>query len=61
MNNIRRIYQSFNSTRLWQAAIEREFRLLSLVERQLARRYGLDPHTARLLAALAGLGNGGRP
>ena len=60
MNNIRRIYQSFNSTRLWQAAIEREFRSLSLAERRIARRYSVDPHTARLLAALAGLGDGGR-
>jgi hypothetical protein len=52
--------QNINDLPLWQAMREAELRSLPLSARRLARRYGLDPATARLMALHAGLsGNGG--
>jgi hypothetical protein len=49
-----------NSLPLWQAAREAELRSLPLPARRVANQFGLDATTARLLASLAGLGDGGR-
>lgn len=46
----------FNDLPLWRASRERELRALPRSARRLAIRYGIDATTARLMAALAGLG-----
>ena len=53
MRHITRNTEPFNSTPLWQAARKRDFRHLSFAERRIAERYGVEPHTARLLATHA--------
>ena len=50
-----------NDLPLWHATREAELRSLPLNARRLARRFGLDAATARLLAALAGRTVGERP
>ncbi len=50
----------FNSLALWRATRERELQKLQRPARQVAQRYGLDAATAKLVAQLAGLGDGGR-
>lgn len=59
MGLLTRNTKPFNSTPLWQAAREREFRALSYAERKLAQELGVEPHVARLLAMQA-YGKGGR-
>ncbi len=61
MHNIKHRTQSFNVLPLWQAARARRFRDLPLPAKRLARQLGYEPETARLIAELAGLGNGWRP
>ena len=58
--NMRHNPPHFNGLPLWQAAREAELRALPLDARRIARRFGLDAATARLLASLAGNGIGGR-
>ncbi len=53
MSKLKHCAASFNSLPLWQAACEREFRALTYAERKLAEEFGVDPHTARLLAMQA--------
>lgn len=60
---MRKIYanpKNFNELPLWQASREAELRALPPGARQIARRFGLDAATARLLASLAGHDIGGR-
>ena len=57
---IRSQHRNFNHLPLWEAAREAELRALPLDARRLARRFGLDAATARLLASLAGHSIGGR-
>ncbi len=57
---MRHIPNHFNTLPLWEAAREAELRSLPLDARRLARRFGLDAATARLLAALAGHDRGER-
>jgi len=58
MHSINRTTESFNSTPLFQAAREREFRSLTYAERKLAKELGVELHVARLLATQA-YGSGG--
>ena len=53
MRRINRNSEPFNSTPLFQAARQREFRALSYAERKLANELGVEPHIARLLAMQA--------
>ena len=53
-------HSRFNDLPLWRAAREYDLRRLPPASRHLARRFGLDPSTAVLVARLAGLGDGGR-
>lgn len=50
----------FNDLPLWSVARERELRRLPPAARRIARLHGLEPSIARLVASLAGLGDGGR-
>ena len=59
MRNIPRHSQPFNTTPLWRAACEREFRVLTYAERKMAEEFGVEPHIARLLAMQA-YGSGGQ-
>ena len=59
-NYMRHIPNPFNSLPLWEVAREAELRSLPFDARRLARRFGLDASTARLLAALAGHDRGER-
>jgi hypothetical protein len=56
---IRPPQKQFNDLPLWEAARRAELRGLSLAEKRIASRYGLDTATARLLASLAGHSTGG--
>ncbi len=58
--DMRHIPNHFNILPLWEAAREAELRSLPLDARRLARRFGLDAATARLLATLAGHNGGER-
>ena len=58
--NMRHKTARFNNLPLWEAARESELRSLPLDAKRLARRFGLDASTARLLAALAGHKRGER-
>jgi hypothetical protein len=58
--NMRHKARHFNNLPLWEAAREAELRSLPLDARRLARRFGLDASTARLLATLAGHNTGER-
>ncbi len=60
MQNVVRKHTPFNTLPLWKAARDREFRALSFAERRMAERYGVDPHTARLLASHAYASKGRR-
>ena len=59
---IRPRHTDFNiaiSLPLWEAARRAELRALPPAARRLAIRHHLDSTTARLIAALAGIGDGG--
>ncbi len=44
MRHITRNTEPFNSTPLFQAARDREFRAMSYAEHRMVDRYGVDPH-----------------
>jgi hypothetical protein len=58
--HMRHIPNHFKNLPLWEAAREAELRSLPLNARRLARRFGLDAATARLLASLASHDKGER-
>jgi hypothetical protein len=60
-NNVKKLrldHREFNDLPLWRQCRDRELHSLSLPARRIANRYGIDATTARLLALLAGLGDG---
>ncbi len=59
MGHITRETAPFNSTPLWRAACDRDFRALSYAERKMVEEFGVEPHIARLLAMQA-YGSGGQ-
>jgi hypothetical protein len=60
MRRIRLGPNNFNDLPLWGAAREADLQSLPLPARRIARRFGMDASTARLVVQLAGLGDGGR-